>query len=76
MDPRENTLPTALTDEAIQYPGGNLKRIPFFCIFPFYSIHTPLQGRPDLKKKYENNTQGSTPIMRRWWSAWTKMWVV
>lgn len=29
------------------------KNQPFFAFFSFYSVHTPLQSRPDLQKKYE-----------------------
>ena len=27
---------------------------PFFAYFPFYSVHTPIQARPDLIEKYQN----------------------
>ena len=49
--PKGEYLTDRLTDEAIQILK-KFKEDPFFLYFPFYSIHTPLQGRPDLKKKY------------------------
>jgi len=54
--PKGEYLTDRLTDEAITILE-KFKDDPFFIYFPFYSIHTPLQGRPDLKKKYKNNKQ-------------------
>ena len=47
-------LTDRITTEAIHILK-QFKKDPFFLYFPFYSIHTPLQGRKDLKKKYLNN---------------------
>ncbi len=52
--PKGEYLTDRLTDEAITILE-KFKDDPFFMYFPFYSIHTPLQGRKDLKKKYLNN---------------------
>jgi arylsulfatase A-like enzyme len=49
--PKGEYLTDRLTDEAIQILN-KYKEDPFFLYFPFYTIHTPLQGRPDLKEKY------------------------
>ena len=49
--PKGEYLTDRLTDEAIQILK-KFKEDPFFLYFPFYTIHTPLQGRSDLKKKY------------------------
>jgi arylsulfatase A-like enzyme len=49
-------LTDRLTTEAINILK-QFKEDPFFLYFPFYSIHTPLQGRKDLKKKYLNNSK-------------------
>jgi arylsulfatase A-like enzyme len=49
--PKGEYLTDRLTDEANQILG-QFKNDPFFLYFPFYTIHTPLQGRPDLKEKY------------------------
>ena len=45
-------LPDRLATEAAQFIAANRDR-PFFAYFPFYSVHTPLMARPDLKKKYD-----------------------
>ena len=45
-------LPDRLATEAAKFIAANKDR-PFFAYFPFYSVHTPLMARPDLKKKYE-----------------------
>ena len=45
-------LTDRLTNEAIQFMDKN-KDQPFFLYLPFYNVHTPLEGRPDLLKKYE-----------------------
>ena len=45
-------LPDRLATEAAKFIAVNRDR-PFFAYFPFYSVHTPLMARPDLKKKYE-----------------------
>jgi len=52
--PKGEYLTDRLTDEAITILE-KFKDDRFFMYFPFYSIHTPLQGRKDLKKKYLNN---------------------
>jgi len=52
--PKGEYLTDRLTDEAVTILE-KFKDDPFFMYFPFYSIHTPLQGRKDLKKKYLNN---------------------
>ena len=45
-------LPDRLAMEAAKFITAN-KDKPFFLYLPFYSVHTPLEGRPDLVKKYE-----------------------
>jgi len=52
--PKGEYLTDRLTSEAIDILR-QFKEDSFFLYFPFYSIHTPLQGRKDLKKKYVNN---------------------
>lgn len=46
-------LTDRLTSEAIQFMDDN-KAEPFFLYLPFYNVHTPLEGRPDLVSKYES----------------------
>jgi len=50
--PKGEYLTDRLTDEAIKFLKGN-KDKKFFLYFPYYTVHTPLQGRKDLVKKYE-----------------------
>ena len=45
-------LPDRLASEAAQFIEAN-KAKPFFIYFPFYSVHTPLMAREDLRRKYE-----------------------
>ena len=45
-------LPDRLATEVARFIAGH-KDKPFFVYLPFYSVHTPLQGRPDLVEKYE-----------------------
>lgn len=50
--PKGEYLTDRLTSEAISFIRDN-KSEPFFVYLPFYAVHTPLEGRPDLVKKYE-----------------------
>ncbi|PWE01382.1 sulfatase [Marinilabilia rubra] len=45
-------LTDRLTDEAINFIESN-RRSPFFLYMSYYTVHTPLQGKEDLVKKYE-----------------------
>jgi len=45
-------LTDRLTREAIRFMKEDRKG-PFFLYLPFYNVHTPLEGRPDLVEKYE-----------------------
>ncbi|MBI5690582.1 MAG: sulfatase [Verrucomicrobia bacterium] len=45
-------LPDRLASEAIRFIEANRDR-PFLVYFPFYSVHTPLMAREDLRLKYE-----------------------
>lgn len=44
-------LTDRLTDEAIKFITANRER-PFFLYLPHYTVHTPLQAKPDLVEKY------------------------
>lgn len=48
-------LTDRLTDEAIKFIDAN-KREPFFLYLPHYAVHTPLQAKQALIKKYKNKT--------------------
>jgi arylsulfatase A-like enzyme len=45
-------LPARLADETSQFIRDH-KDEPFFAMLSFYSVHTPLQSRQDLKEKYQ-----------------------
>ena len=45
-------LPDRLATETANFIGKN-KDQPFFAMLSFYSVHTPLIGRPDLVEKYQ-----------------------
>jgi arylsulfatase A-like enzyme len=46
-------LEDRLATEAGKFMADHKDR-PFLIYFPFYSVHTPLMTRPELKKKYED----------------------
>ena len=50
--PEGEHLPDRLATEVASFITAN-KDKPFFVYLPFYSVHTPLEGRPDLVEKYE-----------------------
>jgi arylsulfatase A len=45
-------LTDRLTDDAMQFIEDNRER-PFFLYLSHFAVHDPIQGRPDLVKKYE-----------------------
>ena len=47
-------LTDRLADEAVKLIAQSKKQ-PFFIYFSFYSVHTPIQPRPDLHKRYKND---------------------
>ncbi len=49
--PEGEYLPDRLTDEVIQFMRDN-QDTSFFAYLPFYTVHTPLQGKQDLIDKY------------------------
>jgi len=54
--PAGEHLPDRLASEAVKFINANQGR-PFLVYVPFYSVHTPLMAREDLKKKYEEKRQ-------------------
>jgi arylsulfatase A-like enzyme len=50
-------LPDRLATETTKFIGKH-KDQPFFACLWFYSVHTPLIGRPDLVEKYEKRRAG------------------
>jgi arylsulfatase A-like enzyme len=45
-------LPDRLATETIRFMAAHQEQ-PFFAFLSFYSVHTPLMGRPDLVEKYD-----------------------
>lgn len=50
--PEGEHLPDRLAQEAVKFITAHRDR-PFLVYFPFYSVHTPLMAREDLRLKYE-----------------------
>lgn len=51
-------LPDRLSNEVVDWIDKQ-KDQPFFVYLPFYSVHTPLQAREDLKAKYDAKPDGT-----------------
>ncbi|UZD23106.1 sulfatase [Algoriphagus halophytocola] len=51
-DQKGEYLTDRLTDEAISFLKQN-SQSPFFLYLPFYTVHSPLIGKPELVAKYE-----------------------
>ena len=51
-DSEGDYLTDRLTDEALKFIDQN-KKEPFFLYLSFFSVHDPIQGRPDLVEKYQ-----------------------
>jgi arylsulfatase A-like enzyme len=49
-------LPDRLATETAKFIEANRAR-PFFAFFAFYSVHTPLMAREDLRQKYEQKRE-------------------
>jgi len=54
--PAGEHLPDRLATETCKFMEPN-KDKPFFAMLSFYSVHTPLIGRPDLVEKYRKKAQ-------------------
>lgn len=50
--PKGEHLPDRLANETVKFMTEN-KDQPFFAFLSFYSVHTPIMTRADLKEKYE-----------------------
>jgi arylsulfatase A-like enzyme len=49
--PEGEHLPQRLADETVAFMQAHAEQ-PFLAFLSFYSVHTPLMARPDLKQKY------------------------
>jgi arylsulfatase A-like enzyme len=54
--PEGEHLPDRLATETAEFIGDHKDR-PFFAFLSFYSVHTPLMGRPDLVEKYRKRRE-------------------
>jgi arylsulfatase A-like enzyme len=50
--PKGEHLPDRLATETANFITAHQNE-PFFALYSFYDVHTPLMARPDLEKKYE-----------------------
>ncbi len=50
--PKGEYLSDRLTSEAIEFISAKDER-PFFLYLPYYTVHTPLMGKPELREKYQ-----------------------
>jgi arylsulfatase A-like enzyme len=55
--PTGEHLTSRLANEASNWIAARSGE-PFFLYFPFYAVHTPIQGRPDLITKYQRKSKG------------------
>jgi len=53
-------LTDRLTDEALKFIDANKNR-PFFLYLSHFAVHDPIEGRPDLVKKYEEIREQMPP---------------
>lgn len=58
--PRDEYLTDRLTEEALEFIAANKDR-PFFLYLPHYAVHTPLQAKPELVKKYQAKAKPDSP---------------
>ncbi|UCG50111.1 MAG: sulfatase, partial [Phycisphaerales bacterium] len=58
-------LPDRLATETVRFIDHNRER-PFFTYLSFYSVHTPLMAREDLRKKYEQKAKTLPPTDPAW----------
>lgn len=62
--PEGEHLPDRLATETAKFIEANRSR-PFFTCFSFYSVHTPLMARDDLRKKYEEK-RARLRLVEKW----------
>ena len=55
--PAGEYLTDRMTDEAIKFIEES-KNGSFFLYLPYYAVHTPIQPKPEVKKKYEGKPAG------------------
>ncbi len=66
--PEGEHLPHRLASETVKFISDH-KDGPFLAYLSFYSVHTPLMGRPDLVEKYQARSEAlATPDIKRFGS--------
>ena len=55
--PNDSHLPDRLAEETVKFIKEKQDK-PFLAYLSFYSVHTPLMGRPDLVEKYQAKAKG------------------
>ena len=63
--PEGEHLPDRLATETCKFIIDH-RDDPFLAYFSFYSVHTPLMARSDLKQKYEAKAKTVDPALERW----------
>jgi len=58
-------LPDRLATETVKFIAQNSEK-PFLAFLSFYSVHTPLVGRPDLVEKYKAKSKSVTFKGKKW----------
>jgi len=71
--PEGECLTDRLTDESIKFLDANAEG-PFFLYLSFYTVHTPLQGKPELIEKY-NKKLDSLNLNRESMETTDREWI-
>ncbi len=58
--PKGESITERLTDEAIRFMESNRAK-PFFLYLPHFTVHTPLQAKPELVEKYKAKARPDAP---------------
>ncbi|MCP4642474.1 MAG: sulfatase [bacterium] len=71
--PNGEHLPARLARETVTFIEANRDQ-PFLAYLSFYSVHTPLQAREDLKKKYAKKAKSIDPDLPHWGEEGDRKW--
>lgn len=58
--PKGESLTERLTEEAVAFIRENREK-PFFLYLPHYTVHTPLQAKPEVVEKYKASARPEAP---------------
>ncbi|MDZ7617862.1 MAG: sulfatase [Patescibacteria group bacterium] len=73
--PEGEHLPDRLASETIRFLESHRNR-PFLAYLSFYSVHTPLMGRPDLVEKYQKKAERLGLLTREAFADEEQVWPV